>query len=154
MKLSIWLFILGMALGACDQNVILSETASIEAGKWAFEDTYAMETELSDTLAPMNFFILVRHGSNYKYQNLILYFKTYYPNNTYRVDTVDCPLAEKSGRWFGSGLGDLLDNQIMFKRNLQLPQAGNYKFELQHAMRSDTVDEIYDIGLRIEKASY
>lgn len=82
----------------------------------------------------------------------MFFFKTYFPNNTYQVDTIDCPLAERSGRWYGSGLGDLLDNRIMFKRNVQLPQAGNYKFELQHAMRSDTIEEVYDIGLRIEKA--
>lgn len=139
-------------MSSCDKNVVLSESSPIEDGKWAFENNVEIAVELTDTLSPLNFFIEVRHGSNYPYQNLILFFKTYFPNNTYKVDTIDCPLAEKSGRWYGSGLGDLLDNRIMFKRNVQLPQAGGYKFELQHAMRPDTIEEIYDIGLRIEKA--
>ena len=60
-------------------------------------------------------------------------------------------MADASGKWFGSGLGDILDNPILFKRNLQFPAAGDYQFEIQHAMRQDTVKEIYDVGLRISK---
>lgn len=152
MRLTLGLLLILLSFSACDQNVVLSESTPTKSGKWAFEDDVEIKAELTDTLSPLNFYIQLRHGSNYPYQNLIVFFKTYFPNNTYKVDTIDCPLAEKSGRWYGSGLGDLLNNRIMFKRNVQLPQAGSYKFELQHAMRSDTIEEIYDIGLRIEKA--
>jgi len=152
MKLTVCAIFFLFALSSCNDSVVLSELTAIDSGKWGFEDSRMITAELNDTLTPMNYFIEVRHGANYPYQNLILYFKTYYPNNTYKVDTIDCPLAERSGKWYGSGLGDLLHNRIMFKRNVQLPQGGNYKFELQHAMRSDTIEEVYDIGLRIEKA--
>jgi len=152
MRLTLALLLALAVLSGCNQNVLLSETSAIEDGKWGYEDAFEVESALNDTLSPLNFYIEVRHGSTYPYQNLIVFFKTYLPNNTYKVDTIDCPLAEKSGRWYGTGLGDMLDNQVMFKRTVQLPQAGNYKFELQHAMRSDTIEEIYDIGLRIEKA--
>ena len=140
-------------LQACGPKTLLTETTEIDGGKWVFSDSRSVSCEVSDTLTPHNFHILLRHGATYKYQNLILYFKLYYPNNTYTIDTIDCPLADKSGRWYGSGIGDLLDNRIMFKRNVQFPMTGTYNFELQHAMRSDTVDEIYDIGLLIEGAS-
>ena len=153
MKLTVCAIFFLFALSSCNDSVVLSELTAIDSGKWGFEDSRMITAELNDTLTPMNYFIQVRHGANYPYQNLILYFKTFYPNNTYKVDTIDCPLAERSGKWYGTGLGDLLDNRIMFKRNVQLPQGGKYKFELQHAMRSDTIEEVYDIGLRIEKAS-
>ena len=152
MKLTVCAIFFLFALSSCNDSVVLSELTTIDSGKWGFEDSWMITAELNDTLTPMNYFIQVRHGANYPYQNLILYFKTFYPNNTYKVDTIDCPLAERSGKWYGTGLGDLLDNRIMFKRNVQLPQGGKYKFELQHAMRSDTIEEVYDIGLRIEKA--
>ncbi|MEX2597247.1 MAG: gliding motility lipoprotein GldH [Salibacteraceae bacterium] len=150
---SLMLFLcLSPLLIACSDDALVNATTPIENGDWAFEDSRKLKVEINDTLSPLNFYVLVRHGGNYAYRNLILYFKTYYPNNTYKVDTIDCPLADKSGRWFGSGLGDLLDNRIMFKRNVQLPLAGEYSFELQHAMRPDTIKEVYDIGLRIENA--
>jgi len=152
MKLTVCAIFFLFALSSCNDSVVLSELTAIDSGKWGFEDSRMITAELNDTLTPMNYFIEVRHGANYPYQNLILYFKTFYPNNTYKLDTIDCPLAESSGKWYGTGLGDLLDNRIMFKRNVQLPQGGKCKFELQHAMRSDTIEEVYDIGLRIEKA--
>lgn len=147
------LFISLIMLAACGPQTLLTETTEIKDGEWRFEDSRTVSCDVRDTLTPFNFHVLLRHGANYKYQNLIIYFKQYYPNNTYTIDTIDCPLADNSGRWYGSGIGDLLDNRIMFKRNVQFPMAGVYNFELQHAMRSDTVEEIYDIGLLIEGAS-
>ncbi|GAB4382312.1 MAG: hypothetical protein Kow0075_14140 [Salibacteraceae bacterium] len=134
----------------CGPSPLISETTSIDGGKWAFTDVRQLKVIIDDTLTPYNHYILVRHGGKYSYRNLIVMVKTFYPNKTYKVDTVDCPMADKQGRWLGTGLGDLIDNRILFKMNQRFPLAGEYKFELQHAMRPDTVHEIYDIGLEIE----
>lgn len=139
-------------VSSCTNESLVNATSSINEGEWAFEDSRKLAVDVSDTLSPYNFYILVRHGADYPYQNLILYFKTYYPNNTYTVDTIDCPLAAPNGKWLGSGLGDMLDNRIMFKRNVQFPKSGEYNFELQHAMRSDTICCVHDIGLKIQSA--
>lgn len=136
----------------CTNESLVNETSPIQDGAWAFEDARKLKVNISDTLSPFNFYVLVRHGADYPYQNLILYFKTYYPNNTYTVDTIDCPLAAPNGKWLGSGLGDMLDNRIMFKRNIQFSKSGEYNFELQHAMRSDTICCVHDIGLMIQTA--
>ena len=139
-------------LSACGPDQIINETQEIPDGDWAFSDVHRFSVNVEDTLTPFNFLINVRHGGTYAYRNLIVIVKTYFPNNSFKVDTIDCPLADPSGRWYGNGLGDLLDNRIMFKRNIQLPMGGSYNFELQHAMRPDTVHEIYDIGIGIESA--
>jgi len=146
-------FLLGVALASCSNQTLLSETDSLPTGDWEYNQVFQTTYAAEDTLTPLDFYFLVRNGSNYRYQNLIIYFKTYYPNNTFQVDTIDCPLADESGRWYGSGLGDMLDNEILFKTNYQFPKSGAYKFEIQHAMRPDTIHEIYDVGLRIEHAS-
>lgn len=151
-KGSFILLITLIGLVACKPDSLVNATTPIENGTWAYEDSRKLEVEVTDTLTPFDFYVLVRHGANYPYQNLILYFKTYYPNNTYTVDTIDCPLAAPSGRWMGSGLGDMLDNRIMFKRNVQFAQPGAYNFELQHAMRPDTICCVHDIGLLIQRA--
>lgn len=148
--------ILGLALiallASCGNDSLINETTEVDHGEWSFNDVKGFDFEVGDTLSPHNFYLLIRHGGTYKYQNLIMIVKTYFPDNTFKSDTIDCPLADPSGRWFGNGLGDLLDNRVMFKRNVQFPLSGPYKIELQHAMRSDTVHEIYDVGLSIESA--
>jgi gliding motility-associated lipoprotein GldH len=149
LKIAIMLMI---GLGACTKPALVNQTQEVTAGEWGYADLKSFSQEVSDTLSPYNFYAQIRHSGNYEYQNLIIYFKTYFPNNKFVVDTIDCPMANAAGKWMGSGLGDLLDNQVMFKRNLQFPIPGTYKFEIQHAMRPDTIHEIYDVGLLIKSA--
>ncbi len=143
--------IIFLTLAGCIEDALLNQAQEISHGAWAFDQPVKMSLDVSDSLDNYGYFIQLRHGGDYKYRNLIVYFKTFYPNNTYIVDTIDCPLAEPSGRWLGSGLGDIYDNQILFKINQQFPQGGVYNFEIQHAMRSDTVHEIYDMGLLVKR---
>jgi gliding motility-associated lipoprotein GldH len=140
-----------LLLAGCTEEALINQTREVSNAKWAFDDPVKMSVDVLDTTSSYAYFIQLRHSGDYRYRNLIVYFKTFYPNNTYMVDTVDCPLAEPSGRWLGSGLGDILDNQILFKINQPFPISGTYNFEIQHAMRSDTVHEIYDMGLLIKK---
>ena len=151
-RLILGMGIMTLVTTGCSPDAVINQTEHIEGGAWGFYDVKRFSAEVTDTLTPYQFYLYVRHGGNYSYRNLIVIVKTYFPNNTFITDTIDCPLADPTGRWYGSGLGDLLDNRILFKRNVQMPAMGNYKFELQHAMRPDTIQEIYDIGLAIESA--
>ncbi|MCO4805470.1 gliding motility lipoprotein GldH [Salibacteraceae bacterium] len=142
-----------LGLMGCESDALINETKEIIGSTWAYDQPVSFTTEVSDTLATHNFYIQLRHGGDYKYQNLIVFFRTYYPNNTFITDTVDCPLAETDGKWKGSGLGDILDNRIVFKINQTFPQAGTYNLELQHGMRSDSIHEIYDVGLLVHQTN-
>jgi gliding motility-associated lipoprotein GldH len=48
-------------------------------------------------------------------------------------------------------MGDIWDNQILWKPNVKFPVAGKYIFEFEQAMREEQVQFIMDMGLRIEK---
>lgn len=144
--------LLALSLGACTKEALLNETQEVKAGIWEFSDVKRFTLEVTDTLTPYNFSAQFRHGGNYEYQNLIILFKTYYPDNKFTTDTIDCPLSAPSGKWYGNGLGDILDISVLFKRNVQFEQTGTYNFEIQHAMRPNTIHEIYDVGLLIESA--
>lgn len=147
-----WYIILVLIVfSACTEEALINQSQEIPDAAWGFEQSIKLQTEVTDTLNSYAYFIQLRHGGDYKYQNLIVYFKTFFPNNTYMVDTIDCPLAQANGKWLGSGLGDILDNQILFKINQKFPQGGSYNFEIQHAMRPDTIHEIYDMGLLIKR---
>ena len=147
-----WVAIIAVLMTGCSSPSFLNQIDQIPNAEWGFTDPVRFSAKVLDTSQAYNYSIQVRHGGNYDYQNLIVFFKTYYPNNTYIIDTVDCPLAEPNGRWLGSGLGDIIDNRILFKINQRFPQTGEYNFEIQHAMRMDTVYEIYDVGLLISSA--
>jgi gliding motility-associated lipoprotein GldH len=61
-------------------------------------------------------------------------------------------LASKEGKWRGKGVGDIWDDQVLFKHGVRFPQKGEYRFEITHAMRMNPLPGIMDGGIRIEKA--
>jgi gliding motility-associated lipoprotein GldH len=97
-------------------------------------------------------YINVRNAGGYQFSNLFLFVKTTLPKGQASIDTVECNLATPEGKWLGSGLGDIYDNQILYKKNIRFLFSGKYKFEIEQAMRINPLPMIMDVGIRIEKA--
>ncbi len=140
-----------LVFASCDSNRIYEQNETIPESGWNTDDVKKFEVEIKDPATPVNFYINVRHADGYPYSNLFLFIKTNLPGGKASVDTLECMLADEKGKWLGSGVGDIYDNQIPFKRNVRFPQAGKYVFEIQQGMRTDGVPLIMDVGLRIEK---
>lgn len=140
-----------LVFASCDSNRIYEQNETIPESGWNMSDIKKFEVEIKDPATPVNFYINVRHADGYPYSNLFLFIKTNLPGGKASVDTLECMLADEKGKWLGSGIGDIYDNQIPFKRNVRFPQAGKYVFEIQQGMRTDGVPLIMDVGLRIEK---
>ena len=137
---------------SCDDKRIFEQNQSIPETGWSSSNILKFEVDITDPSTPGNFYINVRHADGYPYSNLFLFIKTTFPSGKFSNDTLECVLADEKGKWLGTGLGDIYDNQIPFKRNVRFPLSGKYTFEIQHGMRSDIIPLIMDIGLRIEKA--
>ncbi len=141
----------GSFFSACDNNRIFEENAEIPDNNWSSSNVVKFDVTIVDTVTPTNFYINVRNANGYPYNNLFLFIKTSFPGGKISTDTLECVLADEKGEWLGSGMGDIYDNQIPFKKNVIFPEAGKYTFEIQHGMRADLIPLIMDVGLRIEK---
>ena len=139
-------------LSSCDRARIFEQNQDIPESGWNSKSVLKYDVQIQDPSTAANFYINVRNGDGYPYSNLFLFIKTTFPNGKISNDTLECILADAKGKWLGSGMGDIYDNQIPFKRNVRFPIKGTYTFEIQHGMRTDNVPLIMDIGLRIEKA--
>lgn len=137
---------------SCDKARLFEQNQEIPESGWDMKNTLKFEVDIKDPATPANFYINVRNADGYPYSNLFLFVLTTFPNGKMSMDTLECVLADEKGKWLGKGIGDIYDNQIPFKRNVHFPLAGKYTFELQHAMRTQVIPLIMDVGLRIEKA--
>ncbi|MGZ3863300.1 MAG: gliding motility lipoprotein GldH [Bacteroidia bacterium] len=144
---------------SCNKNVEYSRYQAIDANAgWAKKDLLKFEYEAKDTNQLYDVYINVRNAENYAFRNLFMFLHTTYPNGTKMTDTIECILADDKGKWLGSGMGDLFDNSILFKKNARFHQLGKYNFAFEQAMRfgeKNTIDplpQISDIGITIEKA--
>ena len=112
--------------------------------------------EITDTLSEMNIIVNIRHTAYYPFSNLWIFVNTNRPDGVQNIDTLECVLAAKDGRWLGSGLGDIWDIQIPLKTQV-FSSPGDYVFEIEQAMRYgdkariEQLPEIMNVGFRIEK---
>jgi len=137
---------------SCDNNRIFEQNQEIPESGWDKKNVVKFDVDIKDPATAAHFYVNVRNAEGYPYGNIFLFIKTVFPNGKFSNDTLECVLADEKGKWLGTGVGDLYDNQIPFKRNVRFPQAGIYRFEIQQGMRPESVPLILDVGLRIEKA--
>ncbi|HIA11734.1 MAG TPA: gliding motility lipoprotein GldH [Flavobacteriales bacterium] len=142
-------------LCACDSSRIFEENKEIVNGVWNVNDTISFEVEIADSAAPVNMYLNVRNAGMYQYENLFMFITTTFPNGRTHKDTVECILADQNG-WLGDGLGEIFDNQILFRRRVTFPLNGKYIFSLEQAHRFgdepfiENLPFIIDVGMRIE----
>jgi gliding motility-associated lipoprotein GldH len=137
---------------SCDRNKVYEEYTEIKDYNWQSKDAVRFEFEIDDTASLHNVYINVRHANMYQFNNLWLFVKSSAPNGQTNVDTVECVLADNSGKWLGDGMGDIWDIQIPWRMGVRFPVKGKYIVEYKQGMRVDVLPGIMDVGLRVEKA--
>jgi gliding motility-associated lipoprotein GldH len=148
------LFILFFAIlfSSCDKSRVYEKDVKIPKFEWDMNNPLTFEVPITDTISSYNMYFNIRNASGYSFSNLFLFFTVRAPDGKRERDTVEIKLADETGRWLGSGLGDIWDNKVLFKENFRFPVSGTYFFEMEQAMRVNPLLYIMDAGIRIEYA--
>lgn len=145
------IFISLVMLWACNDNIVFEKSERIPADGWHMDNKFVFEHEINDTTLLHDMFINIRNNTSYPYSNFFLFFHTEFPDGRIFKDTIEMTLADRQGRWTGRGTGSVRANSFHFRRDVWFPEPGVYQFTMQHAMRTETLKGITDIGLRIEE---
>ena len=141
-----------LLFASCDPDRIFEKNIRIPDGIWDRNNPVRFEVVVEDTITPHNLYINVRNTGMYPVSNLYLFVTTIAPSGHTIKDTVQVILADERGKWLGKGLGDIWDNQKLYKEQVRFAQKGEYIFEYEQAMRLEKLPFILDVGLRVEKA--
>lgn len=141
-----------LSLCGCNQNTLFEKNVTIYNALWNKFEIISFDVNIEDTAAKYNFFINVRNKTDYDYANLYLFMNTKYPSGDISRDTIECFLADNNGKWFGKGWGKYRFLSLPLGNHIKFPQKGLYTFSFEQAMRTDTLHNISDIGIRIEKS--
>lgn len=136
---------------SCDNNVVYTDSATIPGKTWDLMNILSFRVQVEDTLSSNNVTFTIRSGSAYPYRNLYLFVKTTAPDGKAITDTLEYYLADEKGKWYGKGFGDVHELNLPYKSNVFFPRKGIYQLNIQHGMRKEKLDGIYDLGVRIEK---
>ncbi|MFC2106859.1 gliding motility lipoprotein GldH [Bacteroidota bacterium] len=136
---------------ACDTNRVYDNSFSIPDQSWNKDSLLLFEVQINDTISLHNFYLNIRHNTDYPYSNIFFFINTSFPNGSAGRDTIEILLADKRGVWIGTGSGRVRDNQVLLRKNLRFPQTGIYSFSIEQAMRKNNLSGLEDLGIRIEK---
>ncbi|MBE0673854.1 MAG: gliding motility lipoprotein GldH [Bacteroidales bacterium] len=140
-----------MSVAACQSDILYSEYINFEKSGWNQNQTARFAAEITDTLSAASVDIALRTGSDYPYRNIYLFVSTYAPGGMRITDTLEYMIADEKGNRFGKGAGNLRELDLKYRTNVYFPTAGTYLFVIEHAMRKETLEGIYDIGVKIRK---
>jgi gliding motility-associated lipoprotein GldH len=148
----IFIFLANILLYSCDPHCVFEKNTRIPDGIWDKNIPVRFEVIVQDTMNLYNLYINVRNTGMYPMSNLYLFITTTAPSGHSVKDTIQIFLADEKGKWLGKGLGDILDMQKLYKKNIRFAQKGMYIFEYEHGMRIKKLPFILDVGLRVEKS--
>lgn len=138
-------------LAGCSPGTIFQQSEALPADGWHMDQAVSFEVEITDTLNLHELYLEVRNTTSYAYSNLYLFMDIAFPGEQLLRDTIECRLAERSGRWTGRGSGRIRANEFLFRDDVWFPDSGTYIFTLRQGMREETLEGITDIGIRIER---
>ena len=110
------------------------------------------ETKNIDTSLTYDLYTMIRHTTNYRYQNLFLFTEI-----QGKKDTLEISLSEKNGKWNGRGFGDVKELKTKIANNIRFGQGLMDDISFEQAMRYQDLEkinelqEILAIGITIQK---
>jgi gliding motility-associated lipoprotein GldH len=106
---------------------------------------------IKDTASPYRLFLVLRHNEKYNFNNIYVNVYVKGPGqDTVQKIQQDLVLATNEKGWLGTGMDDIYDHRIQLGPDQSL-KAGNYTFTIEQIMREDPLENVLNVGLRIEK---
>lgn len=149
-SIGIMLLVAVMCLQGCDKNVFYAAERNVDESGWNMKEPVVFDVNIEDTLQVYDFFIDVRNSVHYTKANTFFFINTTFPDGSVAYDTLECPLADVEGHWYGRRTGRYVDSRYVFQRHVIIPRAGRYRFEVYHGMRDTNVVGLKSVGMRIE----
>lgn len=132
-------------------------------------ETYYRFTELSDTgwsrfdtlyfdidslsvipNTPFDVTIELVNNTDYLYQNIWLYVIDNFEDSIFSLEEKQYELADKQGKWHGSGFGPLFQLPLLYKKAVVFKDKRDYQLKIVHGMRDEPLLGIEKVGVKIE----
>ena len=136
----ILLFFLVVGFVSCQNENKKEVYHSFNNNTWNTDSIVSFELDNIDTTSSHDLYLMVRHTTNFKFQNLFLF--TNFEN---QQDTLELLLSEKSGRWLGKGFGEIKELKIRIKENVNFKENQDQIFSVEQAMRYEDLEKIINL---------
>ncbi len=119
---------------SCHNKIVVEKTKNLDNLGWAKDSIIQLQFSPEDSLKTYNIYFLVRNDQDYPYSNIFMIAKI--ENEQYKIiDTLEYAMADAAGHWLGSGIWDLKESKLVYKKNWQFKNTNPTKIQLRQAVR-------------------
>jgi gliding motility-associated lipoprotein GldH len=144
-------FILLFALNSCSSDEVFNSYVALENHVWHTDSTQDFEFEISDTTHYYDLNFLVRIDESYRYSNLYILYTMKGPSGRSKTVRQNFTIADKSGKWLGKGYSNIFTYDEVIMKEIKFTSAGKYMVEIGQHMRTDELNGVHDVGLKVSK---
>lgn len=137
---------------SCERSTLLNKTYDTPQPAWAYHEPICFDITVQDSTLPYDVTFTLKHSRDFAWMNAFFFITTIFPDMNTTIDTLECVLATPDGRWIGSRYGKYRNIEFLYKQHIRFPIPGQYRFEIRHAMRNDSLQNINAVGLKIKRA--
>lgn len=144
-----------LVLASCRAIDLYEKTAAIPGHQWKSSFVPSFTFTVKDTAVPYQLFFIIRHSDRYHYNNIYIDLSTRQPgSDSVQTGRYDLRLGTDSEGWLASGMDDIYEHRIPLTPvggRFYFRKPGEYTFAIKQIMREDPLEQVYNVGLRIEK---
>ena len=140
------LVIFASILFSCGNNTY-ENYHSFNGGRWNTDSIVKFKYTIIDTTKKYDLSLKIRHTVDYNFQNLFVFLEET------TKDTIEIILANKAGKWLGTGIIDVREVEYVFHKKREFVEKGEYTLTIEQAMRYgasqkiENLEHVLDVGL-------
>jgi gliding motility-associated lipoprotein GldH len=139
---------------SCGDNRLYEDYVDFDGRYWVVSQQPAFEFQIDEPQAKYGLYCNIRIAESYPYSDFN--FQYTLSDSTGNVLAkrlvVKDVFDRKTGKPFGeSGLGDIYDHQVQLADHA-FTNPGKYKITLEQFMRTDSLEGVLAVGIRVEKS--
>lgn len=142
-------------LTACQTIDLYEKSVSIPGHSWENSFKPSFTFTIKDTAVAYQVFLVLRHNDKYNFNNIYVNVATQQPGrDTTQTAKYDLRLATNEEGWLASGMDDIYEHRIPLTptgQEFYFKKTGDYTFSIEQIMRENPLDNVLNVGLRLEK---
>ena len=140
-----------LLLSSCQTVDLYEKVVSIPDQEWKSSFKPQFDFTIKDTQSHYDIFVVLRHNEKYEFNNIWIALTYQLKEQPAVTGQYELPLANNEG-WIGTAMDDLYEHRIRITPSGGITlKAGDYHFTIAQIMRKDPLENVMNVGLRIEK---
>ena len=141
---------------SCTTIDLYEKSVAVPGHSWKSSFKPSFTFTIKDTTVSYKLFFIIRHNDKYNFNNIYINLITKQPDAD-SAQTIRFPLElakDETGWVHATGMDDIYEHRIPLtpaNESFYFRKKGDYTFTVEQIMREDPLNNVLNVGLRIEK---